>query len=39
MEDDFHVGLCPFCDQGWVDIVKDSGNNKFVLWCGECDTI
>ena len=33
----FHVGWCPFCDQSWIDIVKDSDGTLFLL-CEECDT-
>ena len=39
MENNFHVGWCPFCNQGWINIYKDSGNDKFLLLCDECDTI
>lgn len=38
MIDNFNVAWCPFCNQGWVEIVKDSSNNKLLLLCGECDT-
>ncbi len=34
----FHVAWCPFCNQGWVEIVKDAGNGKMLLLCAECDT-
>jgi len=38
MGNNFHIGWCPFCNQGWVDIVKDSVNNELFLLCNECDT-
>jgi hypothetical protein len=34
----FHISWCPFCNHGWVDIIKDSGNDKMFLLCYECDT-
>lgn len=39
MENNLHIGWCPFCDQGWVNAVKDSVNGKLILLCYECDTI
>jgi transcription elongation factor Elf1 len=39
MQNKLHIGWCPFCDQGWVNAVKDSGNSKIFLLCYECDTI
>jgi len=38
MDNDFKVAWCPFCNQGWVEIVKDSGNDDLVLICAECYT-
>lgn len=38
MGNNFHIAWCPFCNQGWVNVVKDSGNNKILLSCDECDT-
>ena len=38
MGNNFHVAWCPFCSQGWVEIIKDSGNNKLLLICAECYT-
>lgn len=34
-----HIAWCPFCNQGWVDIIKDSLTNKLFLLCNECDTL
>ena len=39
MENNFHIAWCPFCNQGWVDIVKDPPNDELFLLCNECDTI
>jgi hypothetical protein len=39
MNNDFNVAWCPFCNQGWVQIVKDSSNGKLALLCQECDTV
>jgi hypothetical protein len=38
MENNFHFGWCPFCNQGWVNAIKDSGSSKILLLCYECDT-
>lgn len=38
MNNDFHIAWCPFCNQGWVNVIKDSGNKKLLLLCYECDT-
>ncbi|GGB27778.1 MULTISPECIES: hypothetical protein [Mucilaginibacter] len=35
----YHVAWCPFCNQGWVDIIKDSLTSKLFLLCAECDTL
>ena len=39
MTNNFHIGWCPFCNQGWVNIVKDTSSNNLILLCDECDTI
>lgn len=39
MDNDFKVAWCPFCNQGWVEVVKDSGNERLVLICAECYTM
>lgn len=39
MNSNFHVGWCPFCNQGWIDIVKEADSNKLFLLCMECDTL
>jgi hypothetical protein len=38
MNNKFHIGWCPFCNQGWIDIVKDSSQNRMLLLCDECFT-
>lgn len=38
MNENLHVAWCPYCNQGWVDIEKDSGNGTLLLVCEECDT-
>ncbi|HZX58170.1 MAG TPA: hypothetical protein VFE54_05575 [Mucilaginibacter sp.] len=38
MNNNFHIGWCPFCNQGWIDIEKDTLDGKFFLLCQECDT-
>jgi len=35
----FHIGWCPFCNQGRVDVVKDIKHNELLLSCNECDTM
>ncbi|WDU78851.1 hypothetical protein [Lysinibacillus sp. G01H] len=35
---EFKVGWCPFCDQGWVEIVKNQMTEELLLCCNECDT-
>lgn len=39
INNDYHVAWCPFCNQGWVDIIKDSLTNKLFLLCQECDSL
>ena len=39
VNDDFNIAWCPFCNQGWVQIVKDSSNGHLALLCQECDTV
>ena len=39
MNYEFKVAWCPYCDQGWVEIVQDSVTNRLLLLCSECDTI
>ena len=38
MENNYHIAWCPFCNQGWVNVIKDLGNKKLLLLCYECDT-
>ena len=38
MSTNFYIAWCPFCNQGWIEIVKDPGNGKLLLLCTECDT-
>jgi hypothetical protein len=38
MNNNFHIGWCPFCNQGWVDVVKDPLHNRLFLFCNECET-
>ncbi|WP_409368471.1 hypothetical protein [Lysinibacillus sp. 38-6] len=35
---EFKVGWCPFCDQGWVEIVKNQMTEELLLYCNECNT-
>lgn len=35
----YHVGWCPYCDRGWIDIQKNALDNRLFLLCDECDTI
>jgi len=32
------VAWYPFCDQGWVNMVKEISSNKLYLCCAECET-
>ena len=36
MSNDFHVAWCPFCNQGFVNIVKNSNTDELILECDEC---
>ncbi|MBT2688371.1 hypothetical protein J7I93_09270 [Bacillus sp. ISL-47] len=36
-ENIFKVKWCPICDQGWVEIVKDSKTGLLYLLCSECE--
>jgi predicted AAA+ superfamily ATPase len=38
MDNSFHIAWCPFCNQGWVDIVQDAISNELFVLCDECDT-
>ena len=33
----FKVNWCKICDQGWVEIVRYSGNDNLFVKCRECD--
>ena len=33
------VAWCPYCDQGWVSIVKQRANSVLYLCCEECYTL
>ena len=39
MKNTLHIGWCPNCNHGWVDIVKDSNHARLLLLCDECDTV
>lgn len=39
MNYEYKVAWCPYCDQGWVEIVQDSITEKLLLLCSECDTV
>lgn len=32
----FKVTWCRVCDQGWVEIVKETQNSTLLLQCSEC---
>jgi len=34
----YKVGWCPFCEQGWIIIVKDINTSELNLCCTECET-
>lgn len=34
----FKVNWCPHCDQGWVEIVRYSKDDKLFVKCRECDS-
>jgi len=38
-DNNYHVAWCPFCNQGWVDIIKDALSDELLLMCNECDTL
>ena len=29
---------CPICNQGWVEILKDSETNELFCYCSECES-
>lgn len=35
-ENEFKVGWCPICNQGWQVIVKDTDTEKLFIMCEEC---
>ena len=39
MEDIYKFRWCHFCDQGWVEIKKESIKDILILVCSECDTV
>jgi hypothetical protein len=39
MNYEFKVAWCPYCDQGWVEIVKNTLSGDLLILCAECDTI
>lgn len=39
MRYEFKIGWCPFCNQGWAEIVKDTSNDELLVMCSECDTV
>lgn len=34
----YKIAWCPICDQGWVEIVKDSKTSQLYAYCTECET-
>ena len=34
---DFKVQWCPICNQGWVEIVKDTVSGQLFCCCSECE--
>ena len=38
MEYEYKVAWCPFCEQGWVEIVKNTADEHLWLCCAECFT-
>ena len=36
---DLKVDWCPICDQGWLEISVLVDSGKFILLCGECNSI
>jgi hypothetical protein len=39
MQYDFKIGWCPFCNQGWAEIVENTESKKLLVQCSECETI
>lgn len=37
IEYNYKVTVCPFCKQGFVEIVKEVGTNELFLCCDECE--
>lgn len=35
-ENEFRVGWCPICNQGWQVIIMDAGTEKLFVQCEEC---
>lgn len=33
----YKVTVCPFCNQGWVEIVKEIDTGVLYLCCNECE--
>lgn len=33
----YKIAVCPFCMQGWVEIVKEFDTNTLYLCCSECE--
>ena len=34
---EFKVKWCPICNQGWVEIVKDTVSGQLFCCCSECE--
>ena len=32
------IAWCKFCDQGWLEIIKEIATGEFSIVCSECDT-
>ncbi len=32
------VAWCPICDQGWVEILKDTNTSSLLVVCHECES-
>jgi hypothetical protein len=32
----YHVGWCPFCNQGWQVVVRDRNTHGLFIRCQEC---
>lgn len=39
MDYDFVVAWCPYCNQGYAQIRKDTINGQLLVLCTECDTV